>query len=184
MSLKGLANYFGDGLSVLGSMPGFGRGNTYSGGYVYNPANYTQGVQNMMNRQAVLSGNTPDTRTISNTPMTQNNTGGVFGTLGGLFGLGLDAANAYTAYQQMGLNKKALQLAKDQYRFQSGLANRNLANQARIINTAYDNAAQVAAGMIGGKDAQGNYGFTSPEVIDRYSSYAQKQHVDGSPIKA
>ena len=99
------------------------------------------------------------------------------GILQGLGGL----ASAYTAY-------KGLQLAKDQFRYQKGLANRNLANQAKVINNSYDNAAQVAAGMIGGgsynpaTDSQGNYGTTDQAIIDRYTQKAKEQHVDGSPV--
>ena len=99
------------------------------------------------------------------------------GILQGLGGL----ASAYTAY-------KGLQLAKDQFKFQKGLANRNLANQSKIINNSYDNAAQVAAGMIGGgsynpaTDSQGNYGMTDQAIVDRYAQKAKEQHVDGSPV--
>ena len=99
------------------------------------------------------------------------------GVLQGLGGL----ASAYTAY-------KGLQLAKDQFKFQKGLANRNLANQSKIINNSYDNAAQVAAGMIGGgsynpaTDSQGNYGMTDQAIVDRYAQKAKEQHVDGSPV--
>ena len=99
------------------------------------------------------------------------------GVLQGLGGL----ASAYTAY-------KGLQLAKDQFKFQKGLANRNLANQSKIINNSYDNAAQVAAGMIGGgsynptTDSQGNYGMTDQAVVDKYAQKAKEKHVDGSPV--
>ena len=97
--------------------------------------------------------------------------GGVAGILQGLSGL----AGAYSAYKGLGL-------AKEQFAFEKGLANRNLANQAKIINTGYDNAAQVAAGMIGGQDAQGNYGFTDPAIVERYAQAAKDKYVDGSPI--
>lgn len=99
------------------------------------------------------------------------------GVLQGLGGL----AGAYTAY-------KGLQLAKDQFRYQKGLANRNLANQAKVINNSYDNAAQVAAGMIGGgsynpaTDSQGNYGMTDQAVVDKYAQKAKEKYVDGSPV--
>ena len=99
------------------------------------------------------------------------------GVLQGLGGL----ASAYTAY-------KGLQLAEDQFRYQKGLANRNLANQAKVINNSYDNAAQVAAGMIGGgsynptTDSQGNYGMTDQAVVDKYAQKAKEKHVDGSPV--
>ena len=99
------------------------------------------------------------------------------GVLQGLGGL----ASAYTAY-------KGLQLAKDQFKYQKGLANRNLANQSKIINNSYDNAAQVAAGMIGGgsynpaTDSQGNYGMTDQAIVDKYAQKAKEKHVDGSPV--
>ena len=93
------------------------------------------------------------------------------GVLQGLGGL----ASAYTAY-------KGLQLAEDQFKYQKGLANRNLANQAKVINNSYDNAAQVAAGMIGGKDVSGNYGFTNQAIVDDYAKKAKEKHVDGSAI--
>lgn len=96
---------------------------------------------------------------------------GIGAGIQGLSGL----ANAYLGY-------KNYQLAQDQFKFQKGLANRNLANQAKIINNTYDNAAQVAAGMIGGKDAQGNYGVVNQSTVDRYANKAKEKHVDGSPI--
>ena len=99
----------------------------------------------------------------------------------GLAGIGMGIqglsglANAYMGYKNYGL-------AKDQFNFQKGLANRNLANQAKVINNAYDNAAQVAAGMIGGRDSFGNYGMTSTDIVNKYSNKAKEQHVDGSAI--
>ena len=99
------------------------------------------------------------------------------GILQGFSGL----ANAYMGY-------KNYKLAKEQFGFQKGLANRNLANQAKVINNSYDNAAQVAAGMIGGgsynpaTDSQGNYGMTDQAIIDRYAQKAKEKHVDGSAI--
>lgn len=93
------------------------------------------------------------------------------GILQGLAGL----RQAQIAEQQLGLAKK-------QFGFQKGLANRNIANQARMINNQYDSSAQVAAGMIGGVDANGNYGMTDPSVVARYSQAARDKHVDGSAI--
>ena len=87
----------------------------------------------------------------------------------GLSGL----ANAYMGY-------KNYQLAQEQFKFQKGLARRNLANQAKIINNTYDTAAQVAAGMIGGRDSSGNFGFTSQDVVNRYSNAAKDKHVSGT----
>lgn len=97
--------------------------------------------------------------------------------LQGLSGL----ANAYMGY-------KNYKLAKEQFGFQKGLANRNLANQAKVINNTYDNAAQVAAGMIGGgsynpaTDTQGSFGMVDQATVDQYAKKAKEKHVDGSSI--
>ena len=96
---------------------------------------------------------------------------GIAGGLQALSGL----ANAYIGYKNYGL-------AKDIFNYQQGLANRNLANQAKVINNTYNNAAQVAAGMIGGKDSSGNYGMTNTDIVNRYSNKAKEQHVDGSAV--
>ena len=96
---------------------------------------------------------------------------GIAGGLQALSGL----ANAYLGY-------KNYNLSKDMFNYQQGLANRNLANQGKIINNTYDNAAQVAAGMIGGRDNSGNYGMTSADIVNKYSNKAKEQHVDGSAI--
>lgn len=111
-----------------------------------------------------------------------SNNGGIMGGLSQLGGLASGLMQAYSGFQQLGLANKALNLAKQQFGFQKALANRNLANQAKIINNTYDNAAQVAAGMVGGRDASGNYGFTDPTVVNQYASRARNQHVDGSAI--
>lgn len=111
-------------------------------------------------------------------PQSQSDFGWNNKTLGTVFG-GVQAltglANAYLGY-------KNYQLAKQQFGFQKGLANRNLANQAKIINNAYDNAAQVAAGMVGSRDSYGNYGMTNQAIVDKYAAKAKEKHVDGSAI--
>lgn len=111
-----------------------------------------------------------------------NNGGGLFGlsagTLGALGGVAQGLAGLASAYTGF----KAYQSAQDQFNFQKKLANRNLANQAKIINNSYDNAGQVAAGLIGGQDAQGNFGMTDQAVVDRYARKAKEKHVDGSAI--
>lgn len=111
-----------------------------------------------------------------------NNDGGLVGGLGNLASIGLGGLQAYTGLQSLGLGKKALGLAKNQFAFEKGLANRNLANQAKTINNAYDASAQVAAGLIGGKDATGRYTTTNQEIIDKYASSAKDKYVDGSAI--
>jgi len=100
-----------------------------------------------------------------------NTLGVVAGGLQGVSGL----AQAF-------VGMKNYELAQQQFKYQKGLANRNLANQAKIINNTYDNAAQVAAGMIGGKDVSGNYGFSNQAIVDDYAKKAKEKHVDGSPI--
>ena len=113
-----------------------------------------------------------NTTNLNNQSWLQKNANGLAGigmSIQGLSGL----ANAYMGY-------KNYLLAKDQFNYQKGLANRNLANQAKIINNTYDTAAQVAAGMIGGRDSLGNYGFTSQDVIDRYANSAKDKHVSGT----
>ncbi len=102
------------------------------------------------------------------------NTGTLGVVTGGLQGL--------SGLAQAFVGMKNYELAQQQFKYQKGLANRNLANQAKIINSTYDNAAQVAAGMIGGKDVSGNYGFTNQAIVDDYAKKAKEKHVDGSAI--
>ena len=115
-----------------------------------------------------------NTTNLNNQSWLQKNAKGLAGIGMGIQGLS-GLANAYMGY-------KNYLLAKDQFNYQKGLANRNLANQAKVINNAYDNAAQVAAGMIGSRDSFGNYGMTSTDIINKYSNKAKEQHVDGSAI--
>ena len=128
------------------------------------------------------------TGTLGDQSLTLGTQGSNWGNIAGMVGAGAGIlqglgglASAYTAY-------KGLQLAKDQFRYQKDLANRNLANQAKIINNSYDNAAQVAAGMIGGgsynpaTDSQGSYGMIDQAIVDRYAQKAKDKHVDGSPV--
>ena len=117
--------------------------------------------------------------TNTSTPSTSSselgwNTGTFGAVAGGLQGL--------SGLAQAFVGMKNYELAQQQFKYQKGLANRNLANQAKIINNTYDNAAQVAAGMIGGKDVSGNYGFTNQAIVDDYAKKAKEKHVDGSPI--
>lgn len=118
---------------------------------------------------------------------------GLFDSIGGLQGLqglaslGLGGLEAYTGLQSIGLGKKALGLAKQQFAFEKGMANRNLANQATTINNAYDASAQIAAGMLGSRTTDSNtglarYGNTSQDIVDRYAASAKEKHVDGTPI--
>ena len=97
-------------------------------------------------------------------------------------GYGLAGLQALSGLANAFLGYKNYKLAKKQFGFEKAAINRNIANQAKIINNAYDNAAQVAAGMIGGRDNIGNYGMTNQEVVDRYAANAEKKHVDGSRV--
>lgn len=105
-----------------------------------------------------------------------------FGNLGQIASIGAGILQGIAGLRQAQMAEQQLKLAKQQFGFQKGLANRNLANQAKVINNQYDNAAQVAAGMMGGVDAEGNYGMVNPEVVSRYSQAAKEKHVDGSSI--
>lgn len=98
--------------------------------------------------------------------------------LGGLTGIG----ELFGGLQNYKLGKQMLDLSKKQFGFEKALANRNIANQAKTINNTYNNAAQVAAGMIGGVDSAGNFGFTDPSIVKRYTEDAKKQHVSGAAI--
>ena len=105
-----------------------------------------------------------------------------FGFNTGTLGLVTGGLQGLSGLAQAFVGMKNYELAQQQFKYQKGLANRNLANQAKIINNTYDNAAQVAAGMIGGKDVSGNYGFTDQAIVDDYAKKAKEKHVDGSAI--
>ena len=105
-----------------------------------------------------------------------------FGFNTGTFGAVAGGLQGLSGLAQAFVGMKNYELAQQQFKYQKGLANRNLANQAKIINNTYDNAAQVAAGMIGGKDVSGNYGFTNQAIVDDYAKKAKEKHVDGSAI--
>ena len=117
---------------------------------------------------------------IANTNTSTPSSGFGFNT--GTFGAVASGLQGLSGLAQAFVGMKNYELAQQQFKYQKGLANRNLANQAKIINNTYDNAAQVAAGMIGGKDVSGNYGFTNQAIVDDYAKKAKEKHVDGSPI--
>lgn len=102
--------------------------------------------------------------------------GDLFGGLSQLGSLLSGGLQAFSGLQNYKLGQQALGLSKDQFNFQKGLANRNLANQAKTVNNTYDTAAQVGAGM------QGAYGQVNQSDVDRWSKAAKDKHVDGSPI--
>ena len=106
----------------------------------------------------------------------------------GYIGAGADILQGLSGLASAYMGYKNYNLAKEQFGFQKGLANRNLANQAKVINNTYDNAAQVAAGMIGGgsynpaTDSQGSFGMVDQATVDQYAKKAKEKHVDGSSI--
>ena len=117
----------------------------------------------------------------TNVPTPSTSSSG-FGFNTGTLGVVTGGLQGLSGLAQAFVGMKNYELAQQQFKYQKGLANRNLANQAKIINNTYDNAAQVAAGMIGGKDVSGNYGFTNQAIVDDYAKKAKEKHVDGSPI--
>lgn len=117
----------------------------------------------------------------TNVPTPSTSSSG-FGFNTGTLGVVTGGLQGLSGLAQAFVGMKNYELAQQQFKYQKGLANRNLANQAKIINNTYDNAAQVAAGMIGSKDAGGNYGFTDQAIVDDYAKKAKEKHVDGSAI--
>ena len=117
----------------------------------------------------------------TNVPTPSTSSSG-FGFNTGTLGVVTGGLQGLSGLAQAFVGMKNYELAQQQFKYQKGLANRNLANQAKIINNTYDNAAQVAAGMIGGKDVGGNYGFTDQAIVDDYAKKAKEKHVDGSAI--
>ena len=117
----------------------------------------------------------------TNVPTPSTSSSG-FGFNTGTLGVVTGGLQGLSGLAQAFVGMKNYELAQQQFKYQKGLANRNLANQAKIINNTYDNAAQVAAGMIGSKDASGNYGFTNQAIVDDYAKKAKEKHVDGSAI--
>ena len=117
----------------------------------------------------------------TNVPTPSTSSSG-FGFNTGTLGVVTGGLQGLSGLAQAFVGMKNYELAQQQFKYQKGLANRNLANQAKIINSTYDNAAQVAAGMIGGKDVSGNYGFTNQAIVDDYAKKAKEKHVDGSAI--
>lgn len=117
----------------------------------------------------------------TNVPTPSTSSSG-FGFNTGTLGVVTGGLQGLSGLAQAFVGMKNYELAQQQFKYQKGLANRNLTNQAKIINNTYDNAAQVAAGMIGGKDVSGNYGFTNQAIVDDYAKKAKEKHVDGSAI--
>lgn len=73
-------------------------------------------------------------------------------------------------------------LAREAYDFQRALANRNLQNQGKIINDAFDRAGDVNAALVGNVDSNGWYGGVNDNALAASRDLAQRQHVDTSYI--
>ena len=77
--------------------------------------------------------------------------------------------NAISGIGNMINSINALNLARDQFDYQKGLANTNLANQAKIINNTYDNAAKVSAALMGSSTDSG--------LANEYAQRARSRYV-------
>lgn len=147
---------------------------TYGQGFT-NP-NVQQAVSNVANKISNAAGG------IGNTPWYQKWFGnqGIIGGLGsGLAALGQVGSGIFSAI----MANKNYELAQKALGYQIGLGNRNLANQAKILNNTYDTAGNVGAGLIGAQDANGNYGGVDSKILASQQEQAKKNHVDGSPIR-
>ena len=114
--------------------------------------------------------------------MTNQNPGGLTGfwnNYGGLIntgvGLALGGLNIYNGFKQNAM-------MEDYLGFQKDLANRNLANQAKLVNNAIASAAKIAASQEGSIGADGSVGLTAENVRKAYDEEAKKRFVDGSAL--
>ena len=91
---------------------------------------------------------------------------GLLDNLAALGTLGTGLASAYNVYNQNKLRKKA-------FNFQKGATNRNIANQAVVVNNQLANQAKMQAQLFGNKVGTADY-----------SNYLanNQQHVNGSAI--
>ena len=90
----------------------------------------------------------------------------------GMQGLGT-LANAYLGYRNYGLAKK-------QFGFERNAFNKNIANQAALVNRQIDASANIAASMSTPPNA------TEAEraaIREGFMSAAGQRHVDGSPVR-
>ena len=91
----------------------------------------------------------------------------------GIIPIGLAGLQTLGGLLDWQLGVQNYNLAKDAYEFQTALANRNLANQAKLINNRYDTAATVGAQLSG---------YDYDRALASQQDQARKQHVDGSYI--
>lgn len=97
-----------------------------------------------------------------------------------MFSAGSGILQGLAGLKQAQIAEEQLGLAKKQFNFQKGLARRNLANQAQIINNTYRNAALVSAGLQGVRNADGTYSSTDQATKDAAVNAAKSQYVSGS----
>ena len=128
----------------------------------------------------VLSGSVPGTVSgiagqIRNGISNLNGTSSGWNWLGnnGIIPVGLAGLQTLGGLLDWQLGMQNYNLAKDAFEFQSALANRNLANQAKLINNRYDTAATVGAQLSG---------YDYDKALASQQNQANKQHVDGSYI--
>lgn len=76
------------------------------------------------------------------------------------------------------LGGRNLALAQDALDIQTALANRNLSNQAKVINNVYDVAGRVGAAL----SNQNWDGTIDKNALAASEEQAKRQHVDGSYI--
>lgn len=131
-------------------------------------------------------------------PSTSTKIGGVANKIGGIFNnaangagngwswfgnngiipVGLAGLQTLGGFGDFLLGMKNYNLAKDAFDFQKSLANRNLQNQAKLINNQYDTAANVGAAL-----ANQNYnGTINDHALAAQQAQAKKQYVDSSAI--
>ena len=96
----------------------------------------------------------------------------------GIIPVGLAGLQTLGGLGDLWLGMKNYNLAQDAFDFQKSLANRNLQNQAKLINNQYDTAANVGAAL-----ANQNYnGTINDHTLAAQQAQAKKQYVDNSAI--
>jgi len=85
-------------------------------------------------------------------------------SLGDWTKLGTGIANAYLGYE-------GLQLGKEQFGFAKGSFNKNLANQAQLINNRMEDQARARRGFSGGSTDQADL-----------DAYLESRKVSGAPV--
>ena len=94
--------------------------------------------------------------------------------LGEYLGMGADLANIGLSGVQAYLGWENLGLAEDQFAFEKAAANRNIANQGKQVNNAYENASNVGLALGGGA--------MTPEQIAAEKAALRNRYVDTSTI--